>query len=473
MGERVRSREKNFNFQWFFLIVLLVVIITVTLIINLGKANDLAARISDSITIDNGDEKINWSRYATVDVELTESFNITKSGVYHLTGTLDDGSITIDVTKTDAVKLILDNVTIENNSGPAIKCLEGDDLVIELIGENYLEDGTNYSTDLDEDIEAVIYSKADLTFEGDGSLTITANYEDGIVSKDDLKFKSGTYNITAVDDTIRGKDSVYIANGDFELKSTGDAIHSSDYVNIADGNIKIISGDDGIHADRALIIDGGNIDIEKSYEGLEAQVVSINGGDISLVTSDDGINAGGGADSSSMNRPGANPFDADENCILTISGGNIYINAAGDGVDSNGYLYFNGGKVIIDGPTNDGNGALDSGVGIVMNGGEVIAVGASGMAENLGTNSKIYSVSIYFGNTKSAGTEIKIKDSSGQIILSHTSAKSFSHLAAGSEKFIPTGTYTIYIDGEEYEKFTISNNVTTVGNSYDIMKQRR
>ncbi len=517
-----KTREKDS--RWLLLPIILIIVIVATLIINLNSIDDSAEKVAGTIILDNGDEDINWERYKTIDIELSESYRITKSGIYHLTGSLNDGSITVATTKDDVVKLILDNVTIKNSSGPAISCLESDDLVIELVGESYIEDGLNYSTALDEDIKGTLYSKADLTIEGDGSLEIIGNHEDGIISKDDLKIKSGTYIINVVDDAIRGKDSVYVQNGNFTIKSTADAIkstdetkagkgfvvieggtfnieagakgikainsilisggtfnidsyddaiHSNNYVGIEDGKFKIVSGDDGIHADKELIVDGGTIDIEKSYEALEAQVVTINDGKISLVASDDGINAGGGADSSSKNRMGANPFDADESCVLTINDGDIYINAAGDGVDSNGYLYFNGGKVIVDGPTNDGNGALDSGMDIVMNGGEVIALGAAGMAKSLGTSSTVYNVSIYFSSVELAGTKFEIKDPKGETILEHTSAKSFNHIAVGSEQLIPTKTYTIYIDDEEYEDFTVSSIVTTVGNSYDIMKKRR
>ena len=66
-----------------------------------------------------------------------------------------------------------------------------------------------------------------------------------------------------------------------------------------------------------------------------------------------------------------------------------------------------------------------------------------------------------------------IKDTDGNIVLTHTSSKSFNHLAAGTSNFLPTKTYIIYINNEEYERFTISSIVTTVGNSYEIMKKRR
>lgn len=512
--------SKTFNFDWKWAVSGLVLIgltvgLAVAINLNYNHNGDNASNIAGTINIDNGDSKINWDRYPSYNIELTETYTITSSGTYYFTGTLDDGSIIIQADAEAVVRIVLNGVTIKNSSGPAIACYSADDLVIVVQGENYLEDGLKYSSSLDTDVTGAIYSKSDLSFTGDGSLTVKANYEDGIVGKDDLTFRSGTYNITATDDGIRGTDSVHIENGsfiisatgdaikstketdttkgfiliengsfditatgkgvkavnsiliyggDFTIKTTDDAIHSNNYVGITGGAINITSGDDGIHADARLIIDDGTINITKSYEGLEAQRISINGGTISIVASDDGINAGGGADSSSQNRTGANPFDADENCELAINGGTIYVNASGDGVDSNGYLYFNGGTVTVDGPTNNGNGALDSGAGIVMNGGTVIAIGASGMAETLGSSSSIYNISVYFTSSLSAGTKIEIKNSSNETILSHTSAKTFNHLSAGTSAFKNGETYTIYINGSEYQSFTISGITTTVGN---------
>jgi len=522
--------RKKFEFNWTLLgggVVLIGLIVTaVVLNLNYNHNGDNASNISGSIDVDNGDSKINWDRYPTYDVELSSTYTITSSGTYNFTGTLNDGAIIVKADTEAVVKIVLNGVTIKNSSGPAIACYSGDDLVVELIGENYLEDGAKYSSDWDEDVTGAIYSKSDLTFTGDGSLTLKANYADGIVGKDDLTIRSGVYNISAADDGIRGKDSVHVENGTFainagadavkstnetdttkgfvlvekgsfeitagakgikainsiliyggeyKINSTDDAVHSNNYIGITDGNFAISSGDDGMHADARLIIDGGTIDIAKSYEGLEAQKISVNGGKISIVSNDDGLNAGGGADASSQNRAGANPFDADENCELAINGGYVYVNAAGDGVDSNGWLYFNGGTVVVDGPTNNGNGALDSGAGIIMNGGTVLAVGASGMAGTLGSSSSVYNISVYFSSTLSKGTKIEIKNSAGETILSHTAAKTFNHLAAGTSAFKNGETYNIYVNDTLYESFTISSITTTVGASsgnFQNMNQR-
>ena len=490
------------------------VILAGTSIINTihDKAN--SGKIENNISTDNGDLKINWDKYQTYEVELEETLTIGQPGTYHLTGFINDGSIIINAGN-GVVRLILDNVSIKNSSGPAITCYNADDLVIELVGKNVVEDGSTYSKDLNKDVNGAIYSKADLTFTGDGSLSIIANYQDGIVSKDDLKINGGKYYISAKDDGIRGKDSVYIVDGsiditasadgikttnettagkgfvlvekgsikinagakgikainsvliydgDIAITSKDDSLHSNKYVGIIGGNIDINSGDDGIHADNELIVDGGNIAINKSYEGIEAQVITINDGNISAVSSDDGMNAGGGNDGSANNRPGAGAFDADTSCMLTINGGNIYINASGDGLDSNGYLTFNGGKVVVDGPTNNGNGALDSGAGIAINGGSVIAVGASGMAESLGSSSTINNVSIYFSSAQKAGTTVTIKNSSGHTVITHESAKAFNHMSVGTSEFTLGQKYTIYVNGALYQSFTVNDVVTTVGN---------
>ena len=382
----------------FFGGVALVIILAAAIIINEIHSGTNQQQIESGISIDNGDTKINWSRYNKYDVELADTYTISGSGIYHLTGELNDGAVIINTNNEGVVKLILDNVIIKNSSGPAIICSAADDLVIELVGENVLIDGTSYAKEYDEDVKGAIYSKADLTFEGEGTLNLTANFQDGIVSKDDLKFNSGNYYIFAADDAIRGKDSVYIENGSFYLDSQGDGIKSTNdttigkgFVLIRNGSFAIAVGDDAIHAERSLIVEGGRIDITKSYEGLEAQNILIKDGDISIVSSDDGINAGGGSNDAANQNPA---LSTDANCLIEIEGGRVYVNASGDGLDSNGYILFGGGTVIVDGPANNGNGALDAGISISQTGGAVIAVGSSGMAETLGSTSSVYNISV-------------------------------------------------------------------------------
>lgn len=290
----------KFKKDLIFFLVLAAAAIGLAFLINNLYSRDDISKIQDSLDIDDSDSKIKWNRYTEQNIHLSDGLEITRSGIYHLTGSINDDSVSIKLNKKGEVKLILDNVTIKNSSGPAISCLEGDDLVIELIGENYLSDGENYDSSLGEDVKGVIYSKANLAFYGDGTLNIDAIFSDGIISKDDLKFNGGNYNIIAKDDGIRGKDSVYIIDGKFNIQSTGDAIKSTNetdfgkgFVLIENGEIEINSGDDAIHANRRLIINGGEINIKRAYDGLESQIIIINGGTHHIRAYDDEIDSDG------------------------------------------------------------------------------------------------------------------------------------------------------------------------------------
>lgn len=520
--------------------------------------------IDMSINTDDDDEKIDWSKYQETSYDLTKSISITEGGIYNLTGTISNGLITINTT--NDVKLVLDNVSITNKTGPAIYIEEAADVIIETKenSKNYLEDGKTYSG-YDAEVVGTIYSADDITFQGSGTLEMKSNYDDAVVGKDDLKIASGTYIINSKGDGIRGKDSVYIQDGTFTINSSGDgikstndtdtekgyiliekgiynitseldalqaqtklsiqggtynlktgggstnsstnddwgrwgtstqsnttssakglkagdnllisnatinfdtsddAIHCNSYVGIKNGTLNISSGDDGVHADKELIIDDGTIKITKSYEGLEASKITINGGNINLSATDDGINIAGGNDSSAQNRPGANNYSSNEDNILTINNGTIYVNATGDGIDVNGSAYINGGTITVDGPTNNGNGALDYDRYFIVNGGVFLAGGSSGMLQGISSSSTQYNATIVFTTTYKGNDQIIITDSSGNEIITYKSDKSYNSLVISSPKLKKGETYTIKVNGSTYQTFKVSSITTTVGNTY-------
>lgn len=535
------------------LVIFTLILIFVVRISKNEEINDGVESIITNINLDNSDEKIVWSDYEDSVITLSKSITINSEGVYNVTGTIDDGMITIDVDGN--VKLVLNNVNITNSNGPAIYVKNASNVVI------YLEEGSiNTLTDsssyegYEEDVSGVIYSKDDIIFDGLGTLNIKANFYDGIVGKDDLKIINGIYNIEALDDGIRGKDSVYILDGEININAGGDgikstneedsskgyvkieggiininsnndgieaifnvlidngsiniktnngssntsikngwsssigsgakgikadnnivivggnivldtsddSIHSNNYVGVSNANITINSGDDGIHADNEIIIDSGFINIEKSYEGIESAKVTINGGNIKLVASDDGINVAGGADNSGFGRPGENSFVNNSNYSMNISGGNIVIDATGDGLDANGSIYITGGNIIVDGPTNNGNGALDYDGVFNISGGSLIAIGASGMAQGVSNTSMQNGVLINFSSTYNSGSVVKILDSSDNEIISYKANKSFSSFVYSSSNLIK-GNYKIYVDDILYTEFSVSSVSTMVG----------
>ncbi|MBR6338464.1 MAG: carbohydrate-binding domain-containing protein [Ruminococcus sp.] len=196
---------------------------------------------------------------------------ITSAGCYIVTGVQSDGQIIIDADKEDKIQLVLDDVTLNCNSGPAVYVKSAEKVFITLADgtTNTLTDsGEEYAADGDVSPDAVIFSKEDLTVNGTGKLVINAGYKHGIVSKDDLVFTGGDIEITAANTAIEGKDSVKIADGTFKIKSGTNGICASNdedtdkgYVYIAGGSFDIEAGTDGIQAETLLTVEDGEFNI--------------------------------------------------------------------------------------------------------------------------------------------------------------------------------------------------------------------
>lgn len=268
---------------------------------------------------------------------------------------------------------------------------------------------------------------------------------------------------------IKSVTNILIDSGKFNIDSSDDSIHSNNTIKIENGTYEISSGDDGIHADSVLTINDGSINIKKSYEGCESAVININCGDINIVSSDDGINVAGGKDSSSeMGRPGQNNFSQTNNYSLNINGGNIEVDAKGDGLDSNGNIYINGGDIKVFGPTDDGNGALDYDGTCEITGGNLVAIGSSGMMQAPSSSSSQYSLVFVLSSNYSENSVITIKDSSGDEVLNITAKKLYKSVVFSSSKIKKDETYTIYVDGSESGSLTASSITTTNGKTNNM-----
>ena len=366
-------------------------------------------------------EEKDFSGYTESEIDLnkeSEVVEITSEGVYTLTGEIN-GYVKID-TEGD-VKLILDNVTIKNSNGPAIYVVNAKNVYIELVGESTLEDGSSYSG-YDEDVNACIYSKDDLFITGSGTLNIKANYEDGIVSKDDLTITSGTVNIESKDDAIRGKDSVTIIDGTFTITAGGDGIKSTNDEDTEKGNITIENGtfnikadNDGIQAENSVTIEGGTFNIttaggsksattynewasktgseDESTKGIKSgNNIIINGGTFELSTTDDGIHSNGDI---TINN-GKITITSDDDAIhadgmLEINNGTLTLTAH-EGLEAT-YVKINDGTINIsasDDGINAGNKSSDYSVTIEINGGNITIKMGSGDTDGIDSNGNLY-----------------------------------------------------------------------------------
>ena len=533
-----------------------------------------------------------------------QTVTITAEGTYIFSGTLSEGQIVVDADNAK-VQIVFDNVDITCASSAAVYVKSAEKVFVTLAegSQNTLRNTDEYVAIDDNNIDAVIFAKSDLTLNGTGSLTIVSAEGHGIVSKDDLKITGGTYDITAAGHALSGKDSVriadgtfiltaekdgihaenaddeekgyiYIADGDFTITSDGDgmdasnivqiedgtfditagggaanslkthesdmpgggmsqnierpdgesmpqmgekpdeesmsqmgekpdgenmpqdtttdesgtstkgikagggmylnggtyqidsaddSIHSNANITIADGTYTLATGDDGVHADDALTVNGGTITVTESYEGLEGLTVTINDGTIDITARDDGVNAAGGTDQSGFGTfgdhfKGMDSADdeteetTDNEMWMELNGGYIHILAGGDGVDSNGDLTINGGEIYIDGPSDNGNSAIDYGdrSSAYVNGGMLVAIGNSGMAEGMSDSSKQEVLMVKLGEQMEAGNVV-LTDSEGNVIVSYTALKTYDCVIISTAEVESGATYTLTTSGTTTE----------------------
>ena len=270
---------------------------------------------------------------------------------------------------------------------------------------------------------------------------------------------------------VKGKGWIVFTAGTLDVDSYDDAVHSDGHVSVSGGTLTLSSGDDGVHADSLASV-GGNakIDVAKSYEGIEAMRILVEGGEIKIAASDDGFNAAGGSSSGNGGMGGGMGRTCSSDYFLQISGGRIYVNASGDGLDSNGPAEISGGTTVVSGPTDGGNGALDAGDGceLTMTGGLLVAAGSSGMAENAGSGSTQPSALISFGGSAgtggsgggrpgqqggssgsliAAGTLVAVVAADGTEIVAVQPAKAFQTLVVSSPKMAVGASYAVYAGG--------------------------
>lgn len=255
---------------------------------------------------------------------------------------------------------------------------------------------------------------------------------------------------TASTKGLKAAGGMTLHGGSFALDCMDDAIHGGADITISGGTYQIATGDDGVHADGNVVITGGTIVVSKSYEGIEGQRIEISGGDMDLTSSDDGLNAAGDGEESDGAQWFSSPFEPNANNEILISGGRILIDAGGDGVDSNGNLTVSGGEIYISGPESSGDGALDfNGEGVVT-GGTVIALGASGMAQNFGSASTQGAMLVSCG-TQAAGTVVSLTNAAGTELLSWTARKRFSSVVISMAAIEDGETYTLKIGDTEQQ----------------------
>lgn len=299
-----------------------------------------------------------------------ESVTLTKAGTYVLSGTLEDGQIVVDAGDSAVLHLVLEGLSVTSKSAAALCIRQADRVVVTLAEgtENTLKNGGSFAADAEENADGAIFAKSDLTFNGEGSLTVESSAGHGVVCKDGLVLVSGSITVRSAGHAIECKNGVRLEQAELYLDAGKDGIHaeheedeSLGFVCLTGGSCTVRAEGDGVSAGSYVRIDGGTWDIEtgggsknaaqsvspgwggfmggpqnssdsseddgESIKGIKAaQAVYIYGGDLRMDCADDGVHSNG---------------------IVSISGGELHIATGDDGVHADESLEITGGTVEV------------------------------------------------------------------------------------------------------------------------------
>lgn len=321
---------------------------------------------TESTSIQLSDDGSSCASEAVVISENT--ITIKEEGTYVLSGTLTDGMVMVEAEDTDKVQLVLDNAAVFNSQSAALYVRSADKVFVTTKAEteNTLQNGGTYTAVDENNIDAAIFSKSDLTFNGEGTLTVTADAGHGVVSKDDLVFTCGSYQITSAEHGISGKDSVRIANGIYTIVSGKDGIHAENtedtslgFVYLQNGTFDITSQQDGISASGWLEAEDGNYTIftQAGSAGVQEQSIPEQGfAEKSLTeeTEEDAVSRKGIKSENQIKLTGGTYLiDTEDDALhsngdLAITGGSYRISSGDDGIHADANTSVSGGSVEIE-----------------------------------------------------------------------------------------------------------------------------
>lgn len=357
---------------------------------------------------------------------------VTAAGTYLLSGTLENGMLIVDAPKTDKVQLVLDGASIHCAASAAVYVRQADKVFLTTAADstNTLSCGESFVAIDENDIDAAVFSKDDLTLNGQGALTVDAPGGHGVVCKDDLVVTGGSYTLTAARHGLCGKDSVCIAGGTFDITAEKDGIHADNsddetlgFVVLRGGSFTVTAGGDGVSASGTLLVEdgeyrivsgggsdaalensvsakgmksggactvlGGSFVIDAADDALHSNdTLSVGGGSFALSTGDDGLHADGLLTVSGGDLTISESYEGIEGLQIEISGGTIDLTASDDGLNaaggsSSGFfggfgdvssecsIHISGGVLHIDA----GGDGVDSNGSLTVSGGETYISG--------------------------------------------------------------------------------------------------
>ena len=369
---------------------------------------------------------------------------ISCAGNYYLSGKSSNFQVVVAASTEALVYLYLNGLDLTSSKDAPFYVQSAEKVFFMLVDgtENKLADASTRTTvwkyskngSAKEDTTmGTIYAKDDITFKGNGKLTVTGNYNNGIHTTNDLRIKDvpsitvtaknnalkgkgsvdiegGIYTLTAsegdgiksdegeeegeVTDNTKGK--IVITGGEFTIKAQDDGIQAYNYVLLADSvstpKITVNSTGKGIVSDNLLYINAGIVNVTSTDDAIHSNMnIYFNGGETTISSGDDGIHA---------------------DSTLRIKAGSIKITKANEGIEAF-YIRAEGGYTSVvasDDAWNAAGGSADGSTasGSQWNGG----MGMGGMQ----SSSKGYIIiSGGYHYLYAAGNDIDVLDANGSI----------------------------------------------------------
>ena len=443
-------------------------------------------------------EDVTWNQDAVLPLNLADptatdgvseqngTITITKGGTYRMSGDYT-GQVKVQAPKTDKVQLILDGVNITNETGSAINVASADEAVIYTSrgSTNNLSDGPEYAVQGKKEADSTIYSTANLTLAGDGTLNVAGKFDETVHTTKGLVVAGGALNVNSSKTGLKGKDYVDIQGGTLRIEAAKDAIKATNtekqglgWARVAGGDTVLRAGDDGIKALRTLEILDGKLTIEGSEEGLEGQYINIHGGNTLINSNNDGVNASlkdqlpndqeYEDQKEDSDQPDASPVpfggarDTTEviDTVINMTGGNVTLNVGADGMDSNGFETYTGGTLLVNGPTNDDNNPLDPNGDLLINGDATITAAGGGLELYKAPSeaSEEGYVRLVDEDTIPVGQSVQATDASGNVVGNY-------RVTIPGVKQVLFANPSI-VKGQEYQLYVVPDlvdpNVTTL-----------
>lgn len=443
-------------------------------------------------------EDVTWNQDAVLPLNLADptttdgvseqngTITITKGGTYRMSGDYT-GQVKVQAPKTDKVQLILDGVNITNETGSAINVASADEAVIYTSrgSTNNLSDGPEYAVQGKKEADSTIYSTANLTLAGDGTLNVAGKFDETVHTTKGLVVAGGALNVNSSKTGLKGKDYVDIQGGTLRIEAAKDAIKATNtekqglgWARVAGGDTVLRAGDDGIKALRTLEILDGKLTIEGSEEGLEGQYINIHGGNTLINSNNDGVNASlkdqlpndqeyedqkedsDQPDASPVPLGGARDTTEVIDTVINMTGGNVTLNVGADGMDSNGFETYTGGTLLVNGPTNDDNNPLDPNGDLLINGDATITAAGGGLELYKAPSeaSEEGYVRLVDEDTIPVGQSVQATDASGNVVGNY-------RVTIPGVKQVLFANPSI-VKGQEYQLYVVPDlvdpNVTTL-----------